>query len=181
MGQPLLPPNPKTRAHSRLWSDHINRHIIPQFYRYLQEQDTAKQIEHAAEFKTQIAKLVEAAHPQGPFFLGPEISFVDVQIAPWMIRLKRVLKPYRGWQDAEPGSRWKAWLDAVEEHEAIRATTSGDDLYLDSYERYAGKFIESNRLGESMLEDMFANEVDVENRPNTSQLANAVNLGKELP
>ena len=98
-------------------------------------------MEQAAEFKTQIAKLVEAAHPQGPFFLGPEISFVDIQIAPWMIRLKRVLKPYRAWPDAEPGSRWKAWVDAIEEHEAVRATTSGDELYLDSYERYAGKCI----------------------------------------
>lgn len=39
----------------------------------------------------------------------------------------------------------------------------------------------SNYLGERMLDDMFANEVDVENRPNTSQLANAVNLGKGLP
>jgi glutathione S-transferase len=141
IGQPLLPPHPKNRAHSRLWSDHINRNIVPQFYRFLQEQDSTKQMEHAAEFKTQIAKLVEAAHPQGPFFLGPEITFVDVQIAPWMIRLKRVLKPYRGWPDAEPGSRWKAWIDAVEEHEAIRATTSGDELYLDSYERYAGEVI----------------------------------------
>jgi hypothetical protein len=32
-----------------------------------------------------------------------------------------------------------------------------------------------------MSEDMLANEVNVENRPNTSQLANAINLGKELP
>ncbi len=28
-GEPLLPKDPKLRAHSRLWSDHINRHIIP--------------------------------------------------------------------------------------------------------------------------------------------------------
>ncbi|EHA26596.1 hypothetical protein ASPNIDRAFT_140888, partial [Aspergillus niger ATCC 1015] len=73
----------------------------------------------------------------GPFFLGAQISFVDVQVAPWIIRLRRALKPYRGWPDPEPGSRWGAWVDAIENNEHIQATTSTDELYLDSYERYA--------------------------------------------
>ncbi|KAH7095709.1 glutathione S-transferase [Paraphoma chrysanthemicola] len=156
-GPALLPPDPQSRATSRLWSDHVNRHIIPVFYKLLQAQDANDQISHATELRTQIAKLVDAAHPTGPFFLGSQISFVDVQIAPWMIRLRRVLKPYRGWPDAEEGSRWGVWLAAVEEERSVRMTTSGDELYLDSYERYA------------------------ENRPGTSQLADAVNSGRGLP
>lgn len=56
-----------------------------------------------------------------------------------MLRLSRVLKPYRGWPDPEAGSRWSIWIAAVENHETVKATTSTDDLYLDSYERYAGK------------------------------------------
>jgi len=74
-----------------------------------------------------------------------------------MLRLSRVLKPYRGWPDPERGSRWAAWVDAIERNEHVKATTSGDDLYLDSYERYA------------------------ENRPNTSLLAAAINAGRGLP
>lgn len=57
-----------------------------------------------------------------------------------MLRLSRVLKPYRGWPDAEQGSRWGVWLDAIEGDENVKATTSGDELYLDSYERYAGMY-----------------------------------------
>lgn len=57
-----------------------------------------------------------------------------------MLRLSRVLKPYRGWPDPEVGSRWGLWLDAMESDEAVKATTSTDELYLDSYERYAGIF-----------------------------------------
>ncbi|KAL4965084.1 glutathione S-transferase family protein [Aspergillus stella-maris] len=155
---PLLPPgDAKARAHCRLWADFVNRHIVPSFYRVLQEQDQQKQIENAQELHNSFNTLIDAADPKGPFFLGRNISFVDVQIAPWIVRLNRVLKPYRGWPDAEPGSRWGAWVDALEENEAIKATTSLPDLYLDSYERYA------------------------ENRPNTSQLANAINSGKGLP
>ncbi|EON61447.1 glutathione S-transferase [Coniosporium apollinis CBS 100218] len=156
-GQSLLPPQPKTRAHSRLWSDHINRHIIPSFYRFLQEQDQQKQVTLADELKTEIGKIVDVADPTGPFFLGAGISFVDIQMAPWVVRLNRVLKPYRGWPEPEPDSRWAKWVKAIEENEHVRATTSTDELYLDSYERYA------------------------ENRPNTSQVANSVNSGRGLP
>ncbi|KAL4808302.1 hypothetical protein BDV18DRAFT_158407 [Aspergillus unguis] len=153
----LLPGDAKLRAHSRLWADFVNRHIVPTFYRVLQEQNQQKQIENAQELHNSLSTLIEAADSRGPFFLGPNISFVDIQIAPWVVRLNRVLKPYRGWPDPEPGSRWAAWVDAIEANEEVKATTSLPDLYLDSYERYA------------------------ENRPNTSQLANAINSGRGLP
>ncbi|OOF95790.1 hypothetical protein ASPCADRAFT_130124 [Aspergillus carbonarius ITEM 5010] len=158
VGPALLPPgDAKLRAHCRLWTDFINRHIVPNFYRVLQEQDTQKQVSNAQELRDEFNTLVTAADAQGPFFLGPRVSFVDVQVAPWIIRLRRALKPYRGWPDPEPGSRWGAWVDAIENNEHIQATTSTDELYLDSYERYA------------------------QNRPNTSQVANAINSGRGLP
>ncbi|KAK4540575.1 hypothetical protein LTR36_009105 [Oleoguttula mirabilis] len=157
-GRPLLPRDPKMRAHSRLWSDHINRHIIPIFYRYLQAQDAEDQAKFAKELTEQIAKLVSAADKKGPFFLsGDHMSFVDVQMAPWVIRLGKVLTPYKGWPEPEPGSRWEKWVRAIESAEPVKKTTSTDQLYLDSYERYA------------------------ENRPNTSQVREAINSGTGLP
>lgn len=68
-----------------------------------------------------------------------------------------MLGPYRGWPEPEQGSRWGKWVEAIEGDEAVKKTTSEDRLYVESYERYA------------------------ENRPNTSQLANAVNSGRGLP
>lgn len=156
-GPAILPPNPQMRATCRLWTDHVNRHIVPTFYRLLQAQDLQDQVKHATELREEIGKLVAAADPTGPFFLGQDLGFVDVQIAPWVVRLKKVLGPYRGWPEPEEGSRWKAWVDAIEKDPSVRSTTSSDELYLDSYERYA------------------------ENRPGTSQVANAVNAGKGLP
>lgn len=153
----LLPEDPKLKAHSRLWADHINRTIVPAFYRYLQAQEADDQVKFAEELKDNITKLVNEADAKGPFFLGKDLTFVDVQIAPWVVRLRRVLKPYRGWPDAEPDSRWGRWIDAIEAHEAVKKTTSSDQLYLDSYERYA------------------------ENRPNTSQVRDAINSGRNLP
>lgn len=156
-GRSLLPKDPKLRADSRLWSDHINRKIIPHFYRYLQAQDVKDQAQYATEMTEEIAKLVDAADATGPFFTGSQLSFVDVQIAPWVVRLEKVLKPYRGWPDPEPGSRWEKWVRAIEQNEAVKKTTSDDQLYIDSYERYA------------------------ENRPNTSEVEKAIKSGRGLP
>jgi glutathione S-transferase len=156
-GPALLPPDAMTCATQRLWADHVNRNVVPWFYKLLQAQDENDQIPHATELRDQIAKLVDAADPRGPFFLGPEISFVDVQIAPWVLRLRRVLGPYRGWPEADEGSRWGKWIRAIEEEPSVKMTTSSDELYLDSYERYA------------------------ENRPGTSMLADAINKGRGLP
>ncbi|KAK2731563.1 hypothetical protein FQN57_003366 [Myotisia sp. PD_48] len=145
VGKPLLPlGDPQLRAHCRLWVDHINRHIIPCFYRLLQEQDLTKQMNFTEELKDHVSKLVNASNVHGPFFLGSSISFVDIHFAPWMLRLSRVLKPYRGWPDPEEGSRWASWMEAVERDGHIRATTSADDLYLDSYQRYAEHLVKDD-------------------------------------
>lgn len=157
-GQPLLPQgNPQLRANCRLWADHINRKIVPAFYTLLQAQELSKQAEASKRLQDVINTIVDACDPQGPFFLGPQLSYVDIQFAPWMIRFSRVLRIYRGWPTPSPGSRWERWLDAVENNEHVKATTSSDDLYVDSYERYA------------------------QNRPNTSELADAINGGLGLP
>jgi len=156
-GYALFPQHPQLKAHCRLWVDHINRHVVPGFYRYLQAQEQEKQIQFAEELKTEVSKIVDAASGEGPFFLGPSISLVDVSIAPWLLRFSRVLHPYRGWPVAEQHSRLGQWIQALESADVVRNTLSDDALYLDSYERYA------------------------ENRPNTSQVANAVNSGRGLP
>lgn len=69
-GAPLLPLNAKDRAYCRLWSDHINRKILPHFYGLLQAQDDAQQAEQAQQLTEGIQKIVEAADQSGPFFLA---------------------------------------------------------------------------------------------------------------
>lgn len=71
---------------------------------------------------------------------GRDMGFVDASFAPWMIRLSRVLGPYRGWPAPSDDSRFGKWLRAIEENDAVKKTTSDDELYLDSYERYAGVY-----------------------------------------
>ncbi|KAF5366501.1 hypothetical protein D9757_012188 [Collybiopsis confluens] len=193
-GPSLLPPitNPSAkrshlttfkdaRALVRLQSDHINRSVVPAFYRFLQAQDLDAQISAGKEYHASIETLVglfermeKEVDPAkngvtgegekkaltsglGLWIDGNEdLGWVDVMVGPWLYRSKNVLKHYRGFE-LPPGTKFNKWLDRLFQHPYFRRTCSTDDLYLDSYERYAF------------------------NRPNTSQVANAINSGRGLP
>ncbi|KAF8548259.1 glutathione S-transferase [Imleria badia] len=166
--QTLLPPisDPYARALVRLQSDHINRVLVPAFYRYLQAQDPAAQTAGETELRAAIETLVglfERAENQvggtGLWKEGGELGWADVMVGPWMFRANKVLKHYRGFVMPE-GTMLNAWLDRLFEHPAFKRTCSTDELYLDSYERRAPYAF---------------------NRPNTSQVATAINTGRALP
>lgn len=74
---------------------------------------------------------------QGPFFQGSSMNLVDIHFAPFAIRLSRVLRPLRGWADLLPNMRWNKYLDALERNPHIRATTSSNELYVDTAELLA--------------------------------------------
>ena len=96
------------------------------------------------------------------FWDGMSLSIVDCTVAPWLYRATNVLRHFRGFDpekllEADVLERWNKWTEAVFGLDAFKATTSTDDLYLDSYVRYA------------------------QNRPMTSQVADAINKGRGLP
>ncbi|KAJ7872081.1 thioredoxin-like protein [Mycena leptocephala] len=168
----LLPTDPYARALVRLQCDHISRSIVPAFYRFLQAQEDAAQIEAGREFRSGLETLVtmferaseivqgEALQALGAglglWLDGGDLSLADVMVGPWIFRASNVLKHYRGFE-VPTGDKFGAWISRLFAHPAFAATCSTEELYLDSYERYA------------------------QNRPNTSQVANAINSGKPLP
>ncbi|KAF8342435.1 glutathione S-transferase [Amanita rubescens] len=167
----LLPPvsEPYARALIRLQSDHIGRTLVPSFYRYLQAQDPEKQVAGGREFHQAIETLVglferaTAELGNDPklkkhlgLYAGGELGLADVLVAPWIFRATNTLKHYRGFE-LPKGNKFSAWVQRLFDHPAFKATCSTEQLYLDSYERYAY------------------------NRPNTSQVADAINSGRALP
>ncbi|KAL1938825.1 hypothetical protein VTO73DRAFT_11205 [Trametes versicolor] len=152
------------RALIRLQADSVNRSLIPAFYRYLQAQDEPKQVEGAKGFVEALESLVtlfrraerEGCTQYGLWHERGSLSYADVMAAPWLFRATNVLKHYRGFVLPE-GEQFRAYVGRVLGHPAVKRTCSTEQLYLDSYERYAF------------------------NRPNTSQVANAVNAGTALP
>ncbi|EWG38088.1 hypothetical protein FVEG_01424 [Fusarium verticillioides 7600] len=127
-GTPMLPVDSRLKAHCRFWIDHINRHIVPNFFKVLQHQDPAFGDEAGVSLQGSIDALVEAADKQGPYFLGRSMSLVDIHLAPFALRFSRALTP-ANIPSSPPGSRWARWLDAIEGDRSVRATTSNQVLY----------------------------------------------------
>ncbi|KDN43767.1 glutathione S-transferase [Tilletiaria anomala UBC 951] len=163
-GTTLLPPlsEPYARAVQRLAVFRGNQSVVPAFYRFLQSQPDSDPEHHIKreEYIKTLTNFTQSMHPEGPFWAGKQISVVDCNLFPWIFRTTNVLRHFRGLQLQDWGAkegRMAQWLEAMMKLPAVAGTCSTEELYLDSYARYA------------------------ENRKGTSQVADATNTGRSLP
>ncbi|KAI1767687.1 hypothetical protein GGR53DRAFT_481190 [Hypoxylon sp. FL1150] len=129
---PLFPTDPRLKANCRLWIDHINAKIVPAFFALARATDFVKQVEHTEKLRSDITALVQAADERGPYFLGGDLCLVDIHFAPFVLRMSRILRELRNWGDPMPGTRWQQWTEALEHNPHIQATTSLDELYIET-------------------------------------------------
>ncbi|UKZ87632.1 uncharacterized protein TrAFT101_003411 [Trichoderma asperellum] len=149
---PLFPSDPRLRANCRLWIDHINTLLIPTFFSLLKSSSssssspqtvitsssppsTSPPTSPLTLLQSHLTALVLAADEQGPYFLGPSLSLVDVHFAPFALRLSRILRhrhPNAVLVDPAPDTRWRRWLEALERNPHVQATMYMDDFYLDT-------------------------------------------------
>ncbi|TCD71437.1 hypothetical protein EIP91_010143 [Steccherinum ochraceum] len=140
----LLPPvsDPYARALIRLQADHVNRTLVPAFYRYIQAQDEEKQVTGAKDFVDALIGLVmlferaeaETTTDFGLWKKDGRLSLADVMAGPWIFRATNVLVHYRGFV-LPAGERFREYVDRLVNHPTFKRTCSTEQLYLDSYER----------------------------------------------
>ncbi|KAI0448334.1 hypothetical protein F5B21DRAFT_510260 [Xylaria acuta] len=135
-GVPLLPTDPRLKANCRLWIDHINAKIVPAFFALMRTPDPQKQTEYIDRLQSDILALVQAADERGPYFLGGDLCLVDIHLAPFVLRMSRILREFRNWHDPMPGTRWQQWSDALEQNPHVQATTSQDELYVETVDLF---------------------------------------------
>ncbi|ETS87711.1 hypothetical protein PFICI_01539 [Pestalotiopsis fici W106-1] len=129
---PLFPTDPRLKANCRLWIDHINSTIVLSYLALLKATDPSQQSEHQTRLSNEILELVQAADERGPYFLGADLCLVDIHFAPFVLRLSRILADLRGWRQPAANTRWEQWVQAIESNSHIQATTSNNDLYLET-------------------------------------------------
>jgi len=96
---PLLPSNPGLRAKARIWIDFCNTQFIPTYYKLLmtQEADRQAQLKQKCLDNLLFIEREGLAKLQGggPYWLGPDLSLVDITYYPFMERFP-VAEHYRG-------------------------------------------------------------------------------------
>ena len=107
----VIPPTDRiitdARALIRLQSDHIGRTLVPSFYRYLQAQDSEKQVAGGREFHQAIETLVglfeRATTELGNdpklkkhlgLYAGGELGLADVLVAPCTCHLSELFSEW---------------------------------------------------------------------------------------
>lgn len=150
--KPLRPKDPYQLARSRIWTDFVTSRIIPAFHRLLQFQphssaDGEQKLGNLREeYRAKLLEFARDMDPEGPFFMGSELTTVDLVMIPWAVR-HWVFDHYKGGvgipdqgkggKDEEAWSRWRKWVGTLESRKSVKATTSETEHYLPIYKRYA--------------------------------------------
>jgi len=132
-GLRTLPADAFERARVRLWVDHVNKAVVPAFFRLMQSQEPDKQDAAREEVCTALRTLT--AQAKGPYFLGDEFSLVDIALAPWAAR-DYIHTEHRGYTRDAVGKEWAAWAAQLEARESVRKTASEKQYYAEIYGRY---------------------------------------------
>jgi len=135
----LMPSDPFRRAQARIWIDYCNTVWVDDVYDLLYAKEPAKQ----AELRQKVVKDLErietegmGALSDGPYWLGAEVSLVDLTYYPFFERFGAVAK-MRGAAIPQGCTRIRAWYDLMSGRASARATAHDDDYYLARYAKWA--------------------------------------------
>jgi len=135
----LMPEAPGERATARIWIDFDNVKFIPAFYRVLLEQDLSKRqeiVDQLTDYLTFFENSGFASNWKGPYWLGRQISLVDLAIYPHFERIG-VLEKYRNVGIPNSCTRLKEWFDAMRERPSAITTGHDEAYHVQAYIRYA--------------------------------------------
>lgn len=137
-GPPLLPTTPHQRAKVRLWTRHVDAHIIPHFERLLSAQDPQGRVQARQALLQGLADFQAAMAPEseGPFFLGDDFTMADIALAPWWQRMCSVLRAYRKF-DPSACPRLEAWFEAVAARPSFQRTVVDPERLIEEFSEYA--------------------------------------------
>ncbi|KAF4556128.1 Glutathione S-transferase-like protein 20 [Elsinoe fawcettii] len=142
----LLPADPYDRARTRIWTDYCTSRIIPAYHRFLQCQDEGQIEELRGEFLGHLKEFTKEMDADGPYFGGKEVGLIDLVVAPWAVRLwvfdhfkggLGIPESGKGGDDEKVWSRWRKWVEAVQNRPSVKNTTSEREYYLPIYQKYA--------------------------------------------
>lgn len=134
--RPLMPRDPGQRAAARFWIAYAGQKLAPALDGCLTASGPEAQQTAAAALRDMLLFIEReglARCGRGPYWLGSEVSLVDVAYYPFFERLPAIqrLRPV-----ALPimSIRLRYWLSAMQEREAVKAIANSVDFYATRYE-----------------------------------------------
>lgn len=138
-GHNLMPKTPKGRAEARVWIDFANVRFVPHIYKVLLAQDAEGQALHERKIYEALQFMeFEGLRKlgDGPYWLGSDISLVDITFFPHLERFV-ALEKYRGIKIPDDHTHLLAWLAHMKQRPSVEQTTRDDEVYIKSWLKYA--------------------------------------------
>tara|TARA_A100001037_G_scaffold301178_1_gene330111 strand:- start:3104 stop:3796 length:693 start_codon:yes stop_codon:yes gene_type:complete len=137
--RPLMPRDSVGRAQARIWIDFANVRFTPHVYKLMLAQDAEGQA-FQAERLTNALLMMEheglGKLSDGPYWLGDDISLVDLTFLPHMQRLG-VLTHYRDFRIPDECVLVKAWLELMGQRPSVTAGSASLDVLIENWRKYA--------------------------------------------
>lgn len=135
---PLLPLDPARRAQARIWIDFANVRFIPQVYKLMLAQERDKQVMHAQKLTDALLMMEHEGLGKlsdGPYWLGDEISLVDLSFMPHLQRFC-ALEHYRDFHIPEECLLVKAWRQLMLRRPSVQAMSKPDEVFIRNWRKY---------------------------------------------
>lgn len=131
---PLLPKAPIQRAQARIWINFADTRLFAATGKLLYSSDPKQRAEAAKELPEHLQFMEEGLRMSeaGPYWLGTEMSLVDLTYYPWFEQLA-VLEQFRGFQFPIDLDRLKKWWESMTNRESVRAIARSQEFYLERY------------------------------------------------
>jgi glutathione S-transferase len=134
---PLLPKAPMERAQARIWINFADTRLFATTGKLLYGRDPQPAVlKELAEHLLFIEQEGLDLSKDGPYWLGSDISLVDLTYYPWFEQVA-VLEHFRGFQWPMGLNRLQAWWTTMKSRASVRAIAKPQDFYLEQYARLA--------------------------------------------
>ncbi len=135
--RPLLPQDPIARAHARIWIEYCNTVFQPSFCGLVFELDESKHDEIRAAIRDSLQFIEDglAETAPGPYWLGKELSLVDITFYPFFEHAP-VLAQYRDFELPTEHKNLNRWLSAMRSRQSVQDNAHDAAFYIDAYKPY---------------------------------------------
>jgi glutathione S-transferase len=136
----LLATDPVDKARTALFLEQVVPKVWKAWYGLLMAQGEEAIAVGKEGMKAALQALEEAysdkAKKAGPYFLGEQFSYADIMVFPWIGRFG-VITHYRGYEIPKELAAVNAFVAAMKERPAVKATQMPDSFYIAGYVKYA--------------------------------------------
>ena len=137
---PLMPSDPVQRAKARIWIHYCDAYFVGDFYAVIQNKDRSQD----GELHEKLAGRLRTAEREGfgelsgggPYWLGADVSLVDLAWYPFFERLP-AWTHYRDFKIPEDCPKIAAWAEAMAARDSARKVANDAAYYIEGYARYA--------------------------------------------